>query len=37
MTVEKHSWLLSDLNAGLTIFNEAATECGNAFSTFSQQ
>lgn len=37
MTVEKYSWLLSDLNTGLAIFNETATECGNAFSTFSQQ
>ena len=37
MTVEKYSWLLSDLNTGLTIFNETATECGSAFSTFSQQ
>ena len=37
MTVKKYNWLLSELNTGLTIFNETATECGNAFSIFLQQ
>ena len=37
MTFEKYSWLLSELNTGLTIVKETATECGNAFSTFFQQ